>query len=321
MVALNELAERMKAAGTISAEDTLALRREMWPDGRIDLDEAELVFALNDSVGQTAREWTDFFVEALCDFVVCQQAPKGYVDDSKAGWLTARISTDGKVESLGELELLVKVLETASNVPDSLRAFALVQIERVVLTGEGPTRDGGTLGKGVISASEVKLLRRMLFAQAGDGALEITTPEAEFLFRIKDATLGADNAPEWKTLFVQCVGNHLMAYNSYRPLARETAARLEAFMNDSRSSIGGFLGRMAGATVSGEGLRILRSEGFDALEGDPDKHFDHDAAVKAAHAVTDSESSWLKGRLDADGALDPLEQALLDFITVEQCAA
>ena len=315
MTALHELAERLKAAGTISAEDTLALRRQMWPDGTIAVDEAELVFALNDSVASTSREWTDFFVEALCEFVVCQQIPRGYVDEAKAEWLVARIARDGKVESLGELELLVKVLEAASNVPDSLRAFALVQIERVVVSGEGPTRDGGSLGAGAISASEVKLLRRIIFAQAGDGALEVTAPEAEFLFRIKDATLGGDNAPEWKTLFVQAVGNHLMAYNSYRPLARETAARLDAFMNDSRVNIGGFLGRVAQATASGEGLKAYRAD------QEAEKRPDHDAAVDAAHAVTGDESSWLQGRLDADGALDPLEQALLDFIAEEQRAA
>jgi hypothetical protein len=315
MTALTDLAERLKAAGTISAEDTLALRRQIWPDGAIAPDEAELVFALNDSVANASREWTDFFVEALCEYVVCQQAPRGYVDEAKAEWLIARISRDGKVESLGELELLVKILEAATNVPDLLRAFALVQIERVVVTGEGPTRDGGTLGAGAISASEVKLLRRIIYAQAGDGALEVSAPEAEFLFRIKDATLGTDNAPEWKTLFVQAVGNHLMAYNSYRPLARETAARLDAFMNDSRVNIGRFLGRVASATVSGEGVNAYRAD--QAAEQRPD----HDAKVAAAHAVTEGESSWLKGRLDADGALDPMEQALLDFIAEEQRAA
>ena len=43
MAALNELAEQFKAAGTITAEDTLTLRRQMWPDGRIAQDEAEAI--------------------------------------------------------------------------------------------------------------------------------------------------------------------------------------------------------------------------------------------------------------------------------------
>ncbi|MEI9850693.1 MAG: hypothetical protein WDN24_07340 [Sphingomonas sp.] len=106
MTALNELAERLKAAGTLTADDVLALRRQVWPDGRIDAGEAELVFALNDAVRQPPREWVDFFVEALCEYVVRQQAPSGYVDDAKAEWLVARAMRDGRVESLGELELL-----------------------------------------------------------------------------------------------------------------------------------------------------------------------------------------------------------------------
>ena len=310
MAALHELAEQLKAAGTISAEDTLALRRQMWPDGRIEVDEAELVFALNDSVANASREWTDFFVEALCDYVVCQQAPRGYVDDAKAEWLLARISRDGEIESLGELELMVKVLESATQAPATFKAFALAQIERAVIEGEGPTRDGG-LGKGLISASECKLLRRLLFAHAGDG-VGVSQSEAELLFRIKDATLNADNAPEWKALFVQGVGNHLMAYNRYTPLEREAALRLDAFMGDSRVRIGGFLGRMAQARVSGAGFRALAPGA---------KPVDHEAAANAAQAVTGTESAWLQGKLDADAALDPLEQALLDFIADEQRAA
>jgi hypothetical protein len=311
MTALNELAERLKAADAISAEDVLALRRQMWPDGRIAGGEAELLFALNDAARAPSREWVDFFVEALCEHIVCQQPPRGYVDDHGAEWLIAAISRDGRVESLGELELLVKVLEAATNVPESLKTFALAQIEQAVLTGEGPTRDGGSLGAGAISASEVKLLRRMLFAQAGDGPASISAAEAELLFRLKDATLGAENAPEWKTLFVQGVGNHLMAYTSYRPLDRQAAARLDAFMDDSTVRIGGLLGRMAQAGLAGTGFAAL---------AEPERP-DHEAAADAAQAVTPMESAWLQAKVDADTVLDPLEQALLDFIAEERRAA
>lgn len=308
MVALNELSDRLKAAGTISADETLALRQQIWPDGRIDVGEAELVFALNDSVTRPSREWVDFFVEALCEYVIRQQDPRGYVDEAKAGWLTARIDRDGKVETLGELELLVKVLETATDAPGSLKQFALTQIERVVVTGEGPTRDGGSLGAGVISAAEVALLRRLLFAQAGDGPGSISRSEAELLFRIKDATRDADNAPEWRTLFVQCVGNHLMAYNSYRPIARGEAARLDRFVADSQVRVGGFLGRIVKAGLSGEAFRQPAAQ--------PERT-DHDAAVAAARAIAPDEAAWLDARVDGDGMLDVLEIALLAFIEEE----
>ena len=305
-----DLDARLKSKAAITADDTLAMRRLVWPDGKIDPGEAEAIFDLNTAVQGSSREWVDFFVEAISVYIVHQQAPEGYVDDAKANWLMAKIDSDGRVDSLGELELLVKILEDATNVPEQLKSYALKQIETVVLTGTGPTRDGGSLDAGSINASEVKLLRRMLFAQASDGPGSISRAEAEMLFRIKDATLGANNAPEWKTLFVQAVGNHLMAHNDYHPITRERAAQLDAFMNDTHVSIGGFFKRMMTSGGPAEGVRDIRAE----LAAPPD----YDAAVAADNAVTPVENSWLQSEIDADKQHDPLEEALLAFISDER---
>ena len=304
-----DLDARLKSDAAITAEDTLAMRRLVWPDGKIDPGEAEAIFDLNTAVKGSSREWVDFFVEAISVYVVHQQAPEGYVDDAKAAWLMAKIDSDGRVDSLGELELLVKILEDATNVPEQLKSYALAQIETIVLTGVGPTRDGGSLNAGSISASEVKLLRRLLFAQAGDGPGTISRAEADMLFRIKDATLGADNAPEWQRLFVQAVGNHLMAHTDYHPISRDRAAQLDSFMNDTHVSIGGFFTRMMAANPI-DGARDLR-----AARATP---ADYDAAVAADNAVTPVENAWLQSATDADKQLDPLEKALLAFIADER---
>ncbi|GAA0338073.1 hypothetical protein GCM10009087_55690 [Sphingomonas oligophenolica] len=304
-----DLDARLKSDAAITAEDTLAMRRLVWPDGKIDPGEADAIFDLNSAVGGSSREWVDFFVEAISVYVVHQQAPEGYVDDAKADWLMAKIDSDGRVDSLGELELLVKILEDATNVPESLKAYALKQIETVVLTGTGPTRDGGSLDAGSITASEVKLLRRMLFAQSSDGPGTVSRAEAEMLFRIKDATLGATNAPEWKTLFVQAVGNHLMAHSDYHPITRERAAELDAFMNGTHVGIGGFFRRMMASNPI-DGARNLRA-GLAAPA-------DYDAAVAADNAVTPVENAWLNAEIEADKQHDPLEEALLAFIAAER---
>ena len=300
----SDLAAEVKARAAITAEDTLAIRRVVWPDGKIDPAEADAIFDVNTSVKGSTPEWVDFFAEAISTFLVRQQTPVGYVDDAKASWLMARIDADGRVDSLGELTLLVKILEDATNVPETLKTYALKQIEQIVLTGTGPTRDGGSLDPGSINATEVKLLRRMLFAQASDGPGSISRAEAEMLFRIKDATLGSDNAPEWKTLFVQAVGNHLMAHNLYHPLARERAADLDAFMNDTKSSVGGFLSRMD--PVRGFGYVFGKREIVD-----------EDAAIAADRAIDSGEEAWLKAEISADAKLDPLEEALLAFVAEE----
>ena len=66
-----------------------------------------------------------------------------------------------------------------------------------------------------------------------------------------------------------------MAYSSYTPLERDEAARLDAFVDDHRSSVLGFFARM-GRDQPAEAARLF---GRRAAA-------DHDAAVAAADAVT-----------------------------------
>lgn len=246
-------------------------------------------------------------IEAIVEHVVNGSEPRGYVDEADAAWLIGELDKGAAPIGTVELELVVKILEAALNAPAALKRWALDEIERCVLAGDGATRRGAPLRPGVVDEAEVALLRRILFAGGGDGALLVSHDEAEMLWRIKDATLGADNAAGWKTLFVQAVGNCLTAYSSYRPLERAEAARLEAFMNDRRSSVLGFLGRMGHPDF----------RGAEAIFADGPTAADHEAAVAGAEAVTPVEKTWLDARIAADGVRDPLEEALVDFLQAE----
>jgi hypothetical protein len=303
-----DLAEQAKADGTISADVILGLRREGWSDGKIDQAEAEALFAANDHFTEATPEWTSFFIEALTEFVVNGGEPRGYVDDIKADWLASHIDHDGRLETLAELELLVRIMEKALRVPPEMRSYALDQIEQAVFKGTGPTRDGGELLSGCVSASECALLRRMIFAAAGDRPAAVSKAEAEMLFRIKDASLESDNAPEWELLFVQGVANFLMGFGGNEPLSQQRAVELEAFMNSSGSGIGKFFGNLARADV-GAGFGSLLSLGGPS--------HDIDTGVEGARAITDEETSWLHTQLEADDQLDPFEKALLAFIADE----
>lgn len=305
------LAEQAMADGAITADEILSLRRDGWGDATIDADEADAVFVLNDHLAEKTMEWSDFFVEALSEYIVHAVEPHGYVSEDQAEWLIERIDSNGRLDSLTELELLVKVLEMATGTPERLRAYALGQIEQAVLTGEGPTRDGGALETGNVTDAEVALLRRMIFASGSDRPASVSQREAEMLFRLKDATLGADNSSEWKRLFVQGVGNYLQGFGGMEPLSRERAAELESFMNTSASSIGGFFGRMAHSNPV---------TGFSSLFGDKPEPVDLDGEVSSAHEVTTMENAWLDGQINANGQIDAYDQALLDFLAEEWAA-
>lgn len=293
----SDFAASLKDGHRITPDEVQAVRRAIWPDGKISDSEAGIVFELNRLIREPSAEWRDFFLDGLTDYVVNGKAPKGYVDDANGDWLIAEVDRDGEPVSRIEIELVVKVIERALNCPPRLRIWALAQLEEAVVRGSKS-----------VDASECALLRRLVFAPGGEGALVVGQDEAEALWRIKDACLQSDNAPEWKTLFVQAVGNHLMGWSSYIPLERDEAARLEAFVRDRSSSVLGFFGRMRGANPFSEARGLLRDT----------PTLDRDAAVAAAEALTPEEKSWLDGKVDADGTRDVYEEALLAFVAEEQ---
>ena len=303
------LAARAVADGAISAEEILALRREGWSNGSIEPDEAEAIFLANDAIRDATPEWADFFVEALVDYALSNGSPRGYVSQTMADTLVARISRDGQVDSMAELELIVRLLEKAVDVPTSLKDFALRQIESTVLTGTGPTRRGALTDDG-INAVEAGLLRRMIFAAGGDRPAAVSRAEAAMLFRLKDATLGRSNAPEWKSLFVQGVANFLLA-SAHDQISSDRAAQLEAFMATKGSGQGGVRGILGQAATGniGESLATVRQ----GQMGSPD----YVGEMEQAARLDQAEADWLLDKLTRTPDSDEYERALVAFIVEE----
>ncbi|MCT2401330.1 hypothetical protein [Novosphingobium mangrovi (ex Huang et al. 2023)] len=305
----SNIAEQALADGTICADDVLALRRAGWANGQIDPDQAEIIFAINHKLDHPGTEWADFFVEAIGEYVVNQLEPRGYITDDNAEWLIARIEHDGRLHAMTELELLVRIFEKALNVPETLRAYALRQVEEAIVSGVGPTRCGGQLEKGNVTEAEARIMRRILFASGSERPAGVSRREAELLFRIKDETLGGDNAPEWKRLFVQGVGNYLQGFTAHTPLSRDRAAQLESFMNDHTSSVGAFM------------TRVVRSVGspnrVGAVFGRKQVEVRIETLVASAREVTRDEKTWLDDRIEANGMVDEYDEALLAFLAEE----
>lgn len=310
-----ELAEQAMNDGGISPQELLSLRREGWGDGAIAPDEAEALFVVNNHLTGRSPEWTDAFVEALTEHLIAGGSPRGYVSQKQADWLVSQIDTDGKVESMAELELLAHLFERAASVPESLKNYALHQIEQAVLTGTGPTRDGGSLEAGNITEAECRLLRRFIFSSGSDRPGAVSQGEAEMLFRIKDATLGASNAKQWPLLFVQGVGNYLQGWSSRYAVDTGRAQQLEAFMNDATPSVGRFMGRVATSAIGGGFAKVL---GFGRKGTSAPSIADQTAE---AEAVTQVENAWLQAKFNGDGKMDELEHALVVFLQDEPVRA
>lgn len=298
--------------GTISDEAIVALRRQIWPDGVVDIDEVEEILALNEEVRRPSKAWIGFFVEAVTEFLLNTSEPRGYLSEAQADWLIVRMDRDGRLDSPAKLELLVHLLERMDGTPARMNAYILVQIERAVVFGAGPTRDADhpdTPPAGCITAEECALIRRVIFAPSSTGASHVSVEEAEMLFRIKDATLGADNAPEWKTLFVQGIANYLQAWQGAAMPSAEQEAAHQRFLDGRNPGVGGVLRKMARLGTNGL-LSEVRSGGFGRRQ--PAR--DHVAEPRATFAVTNNEQRWLDTQVAADGEVDPLEAALIAFL-------
>lgn len=300
------IAQAATAEGHLSAEGLLALRREGWGDGIITRAEAEALFALNAALRDRSPEWCDFFVEAIGEFVLNGTEPRLQCSLEEAEWLIAQIDSDGAVESLVELETMVRIIERAENVPERLKIYVLNQIERETLTGTGPTRHGGDLSATHISAAECRILRRVIFASGGCAPAAVSRFEAEMLFRLKDATLADENAPEWDDLFLDGVANYLKGFMlPHAQLSHERRRELEAFVADNEANVGRFMGR-ALREVPKVANHFGKVFGKKKPEGT-----DFEALAAKGEAITDDESKWLEGMIDADGEIDELESRLI----------
>ncbi|KLI64702.1 hypothetical protein [Aurantiacibacter marinus] len=303
-----DIARDAATDGGICPDEILAMRHAGWADGKMTRAEAQAIFAAEHATENPTAQWSDFFVEAIQQHVLEGSEPRGYASEEEARWLVSQVKADGRVCSMTELELLTRIIEKAKNVPEVLKDYVLEVIEAEVLTGTGPTRDGGGLSDTHVTAAECKLLRRVVFGQASDRPAAVSRREAEMLFRIKDASGQAANAPEFKRLFVQAVGNYLMGFaNGAGQISRERQMELDAFIADNKASVGRFMGEMA----------IAAPNAFGMVFGKRDKSDDREGQVAADAAVTRPEQEWLDTQIELGGKVDAYDQALLEFIAEE----
>lgn len=302
--------------GAITETDVARLRRILYEDGIVTSDEADILFRLNAACKMTDTSWPAFFVEAITDYLVFQAHPQGYVTSDNAHWLLERIATGGQVKTKSEFDLAVSVLEKARWAPVSLARFALEQVKNAILTGAGPLRTGKGIPLGTITAGEVDLLRRILYAFGGDGHVAITREEADILFDIDEAVEHAVPNAAWTDLFVKAVANVIMATSGYAVPSREEALRQEAALDnpDQKTSVLAFL------------LSMVRSNLASVRDAYHDQTAEERALARLEHQrieiitnepITEAEASWLANRLGRDGSLSPSESALVAYLRVE----
>lgn len=191
---LKKLVKDIVADGVVDTKEVAGMRKRLYADGVIDRDEADFLFAVNDAVSghKNAPGWKKLFVEALTDYVLCDEVSPGVVDDKESAYLIAKIKGDKQVDD-AELALLVNITAKAKGTPPKFQKFVLSSLKDAILED------------GIIDADEVKMIKTVIYGGgSGDGA-GVSRTEADFLFALNDAVSGKNNAPAWKKLFVEAI--------------------------------------------------------------------------------------------------------------------
>ncbi|MEL6919403.1 MAG: hypothetical protein AAFO77_00045 [Pseudomonadota bacterium] len=312
---LPQMASELVSRNRVSPEDVLRLRRDVYRDGVANRAEAEALFAIDRACRERCVEWDDFFVEVVTDYLVGSEAPAGYVSKENADWLIRAISNDGIVDTRTEIELLIKVLERAQHSPAIISAFALRQVAQVVVHGDGALAKGRIARPGVVTATDVELIRRVLYAFGGDGQAMVTREEAEVLFDINDATSEADNDPAWSDLFTKAIGFSLLAAFGYVQASSERALARDEWLNDTDVNVGSFFSRAFSGGLRGYMDAVLSDTGVEKAFAERNTKFETDNTI--AQAITSDEADWLVDRIGRDGQFHENERLLLQFIAQE----
>lgn len=313
-----DVIEELAAKGRLTGEDVLYLRRQVFPDGVVDRQEADVVFELDHACTVKDSSWTQFYVDALTDFYLWQSDPRGYVSEDQAQDLIDHIACDGRIARTSELELLLNIVHWATWVPEPLSVLAIAAVKDSVLDPETACY-GSNRAPSMISPGDVAILRQVIYAPGSPGGFIVTREEADLLYDLKDATESAENAPAWHDLFVKAIGSHLLfPRNAPKVPDIETARAREAWLNERRG-IGNFLAAVGKSVARldvpvGEAWRDIDLFGAESEKADQQKEEARLKEALALEVIDAEEAKWLSKRLHHDGELDEDERALLAFI-------
>lgn len=322
--------DEIQARGSIRDGDVARLRQAFLESPAIGTADAEALLALDAACPVKDAGWARFLIDTVTDCIVMQMRPEGYMDADKAGWLTAQLAAHGQIGTRIGIELVATVMECARWSPASLVCFALVQVRKAVATGAGPLRAGAAGGaSGVILASDIDALTRLLIAYGGETGVAVTAAEADQLIEIERAIAPGNSSPAWSEFLVKVVGNAVLAGIGHQVANRTETLTTGAWLADGgvdpgrspgaavahlKRASASFAGRMiaGGAGSIWSSCRLLSSEERALLRLERQRR-----EIITGEPIGDADEAWLLARLGRDGRFTENETALLAFLQRE----
>ena len=208
--ALATLEAEVRRTGRIGADHVRQLRREIYRNGSIGREEAEVLFRLNRQSRGDDPAWAEFYVEALTDFFYWREGSDSQLTADAEQMLFEWIGSRPAVDDPTELRLLLNLIFRTNACSERFRGLVQKAVEQSVLHSEHALFGDAGRRQGAIDKADVEVIRRLVYGTGGQNGLAISRAEAEFLFALNRATAGADNDPAWRELFVKAITMHLL---------------------------------------------------------------------------------------------------------------
>lgn len=124
MANLDELKKDLLSDGIIDVEEVETIKHKIYEDGKIDREEADFLFELNDAVTgkDNAPEWKELFIDAITAYVLEDEMSPDVIDEDEADYLYEQINGDGQIDDT-ERALLENIKAKAKNFPEKLASL------------------------------------------------------------------------------------------------------------------------------------------------------------------------------------------------------
>lgn len=122
MKTLKELKTSILEDGIIDDAEVKELTEFLYDDGKIDKEEADFLFELNDATTDKkghSPEWKNLFVNAITSFLLEDEDSPNEVDSQEAAWLLTKVDSDGVLDE-NEKALLLNIKSKAKKYPENL---------------------------------------------------------------------------------------------------------------------------------------------------------------------------------------------------------
>ena len=124
MANLDELKKDLLSDGIIDLEEVETIKHIIYEDGKIDREEANFLFELNDAVTgkDNAPEWKELFIDSITAYVLEDEKSPDVIDEDEADYLYEQINGDGQIDDT-ERALLENIKAKAKNFPEKLASL------------------------------------------------------------------------------------------------------------------------------------------------------------------------------------------------------